>query len=282
MGTNCAPFLANLDCFSYELAFLRSLVHSPQARKPGSREYRLTRGMHETSRYIDDLPTLNFPEFEQVMYRRVDEIDAPPGSGIVLSGIYPRGFRQSQANTDDDLQASQATTEPSSSQAPDSQQAEGLVLERVQPKPGSHDVSTDQVDCLDITIKQDKHGWHCELYGKKDAMPRQAGRRRAPNIGTELSVQCKYGVIQIQMHRFSRRLRRSPLFCKATGQLLANLIQHGYNRVDLSVKVKQLSAPFMPQPNAPSGAGHSHSDGKRRRLLNQIRHWQEHFLLQDQ
>ena len=104
------------------------------------------------------------------MYRRVDEVDPPPGSGIVLSGIYPRGFRHSQANIDDDLQASQATTEPSSSQASDSQQDEGLVLERVQPKPGSQEVRADQVDYLDVTIKQDKHGWHCDLYDKKDAM----------------------------------------------------------------------------------------------------------------
>ena len=85
--------------------------------------------MHETTRYIDDLLTLNFPEFEEVMYRRVDEVDPPPGSGIVLSGIYPRGFQKPKIDTDDDLQASQATTEPSSSQASDSQQAEGLVFE---------------------------------------------------------------------------------------------------------------------------------------------------------
>jgi len=78
MGTNCAPFLANLYCFAHELAFLRSLLHSHQARTPGFREYRLIRGMHETTRYIDDLLTLNFPEFEQVMYRRVDEVDPPP------------------------------------------------------------------------------------------------------------------------------------------------------------------------------------------------------------
>ena len=32
MGTNCAPFLANLCCLSYELAFLRSLVRSQNAR----------------------------------------------------------------------------------------------------------------------------------------------------------------------------------------------------------------------------------------------------------
>ena len=30
-----------------------------------------------------------------------------------------------------------------------------------------HEVSTDQVDYLDITIKQGKHGWHYELYHKK-------------------------------------------------------------------------------------------------------------------
>ena len=62
---------------------------------------------------------------------------------------------------------------PLPSQASDSQQAEGLVLERVQPKPDSHMVSTDQVDYLDVTIKQDKHGQHCELYDKKDVMTGQ-------------------------------------------------------------------------------------------------------------
>ena len=75
------------------------------------------------------------------MCRRVDETDPPAGSGIALSGIYPHGFQQSQVN---DLQPSQATT-PLSSPAPDSQQAEGLVLARVQPKPGSYEVSTDKV-----------------------------------------------------------------------------------------------------------------------------------------
>ena len=56
--------------------------------------------MLETSRHIDDLLTLDFPEFEQVMYRQVDKTDPPPGSNIFLLGIYPRGFQQSQVNTD--------------------------------------------------------------------------------------------------------------------------------------------------------------------------------------
>ena len=87
MGTNCAPFLANLYCYTYELSFVKLLVHSPQARTRGSRKYRWIRGMHETSRYIDNLLTLNFPEIEQVVYCGVDEIDPPAGSGLVLSGI---------------------------------------------------------------------------------------------------------------------------------------------------------------------------------------------------
>ena len=67
-------------------------------------------------------------------YRRVDETDPPPGTGVVLSGIYPVGFQQSHVDTDDDLQVIQAT-KPLSSPASDSQQVEGLVLERVQPNP---------------------------------------------------------------------------------------------------------------------------------------------------
>ena len=80
--------------------------------------------------------------------------------------------------------------------------------------------------------------------------------------------------MQIQCHPQSdttvsaRRLRCAPLCCKATGQLLANLIQHGYNRVRLWDKVKRFSAPFVPWPPAPSGTGHY--EGKRRRLLNRM------------
>ena len=99
-------------------------------------------------------------------------------------------------------------------------------------------------------------------------MPGQVGRRRAHHIGMELSAQCKYGVIHSQMHRFSRRLCHAPLFCKATGQLLANLIQHGYSRVRQSWdKVKRFEGTFCAtatstlRPRATMKAN-------RRRLLN--------------
>ena len=40
----------------------------------------------------------------------------------------------------------------------------------------------------------------------------------------------------------------TPLLCKATGRLLANDIQHGYNRASLCDKVKPFSAPFVQRP----------------------------------
>ena len=92
MGTDCAPFLANLYCFSYELAFLRSLVRSQNARQKGSREHTRIRRMHDPSRYIDDLLTVNFPEFEEVMYRARGEVDPQGTTGGPLTGIYPNTF----------------------------------------------------------------------------------------------------------------------------------------------------------------------------------------------
>ena len=106
---NCAPFLANLYCFSYQLAFLRSLVRSQNARQKDSREHTLIRRMRNASRYIDDLLTVNFPEFEEVMNRARGEVDPQGTTGGPLTGIYPNTF-------------SNGGTEQ-----------QGLVLERVQP-----------------------------------------------------------------------------------------------------------------------------------------------------
>ena len=75
------------------------------------------------------------------------------------------------------------------------------------------------------------------MYGKRNAMPSQAGGSRG--IRTALSEACKYGIVHSQMHRFSRRLRRLPLFCTATGRLLAHMIIHGYDRRKLWLRVKR-------------------------------------------
>ena len=97
------------------------------------------------------------------------------------------------------------------------------------------------------------------------------------DIGTELSAQCKYGVIHSQMHRLSRRLCRAPLFCEATSQLLANNIQHGYNKVrPLGQRLSGALLHLCHGHQHPQARGHY--EGKRRWLLNRIRHWQEHFL----
>ena len=107
------------------------------------------------------------------------------------------------------------------------------------------------------------------MYDKRDAMPSQAGGSRVPNIRTALSEACKYGIVHSQMHRFSRRLRRLPLFCKATGKLLAHMIIHGYDRCKLWLRVKRFSTRGIPRDPA-----------RRRRMFNRIRQYQEDTLAQ--
>ena len=95
------------------------------------------------------------------------------------------------------------------------------------------------------------------------------GGSRVPNIHTALSEACKYGIVHSQMHRFSRRLRRLPLFCKATGKLLAHMIIHGYDRCKLWLRVKRFSTRGIPRDPA-----------RRRRMFNRIRQCQEDTLAQ--
>ena len=95
------------------------------------------------------------------------------------------------------------------------------------------------------------------------------GGSRVPNIHTALSEACKYGIVHSQMHRFSRRLRRLPLFCKATGKLLAHMIIHGYDRCKLWLRVKRFSTRGIPRDPA-----------RRRRMFNRIRQHLEDTLAQ--
>jgi hypothetical protein len=74
MGTNCAGFLANLYCFTYELDFMQSLVDRGQ--------FDLALSFQRCQRYIDDLLCLDVARFEEFMY-------IPAGGGC---GIYPRQF----------------------------------------------------------------------------------------------------------------------------------------------------------------------------------------------
>ena len=71
------------------------------------------------------------------------------------------------------------------------------------------------------------------------------------------------------MHRFSRRIRRLPLFCKATGKLLAHMIIQGYDRCKLWLRVKRFSARGIPRDPA-----------RRRRMFNKIKQYQDNTLAQ--
>ena len=68
MGTNCAGFLANLYCFTYEFDFLQRVVNE--------RNWTLAREMLRTKRYIDDLIIIN----GELLPRRL----------YLPEGIYPK------------------------------------------------------------------------------------------------------------------------------------------------------------------------------------------------
>ena len=74
MGTNCAVFVANLFCFTYEYEFVDQLIEAQRVET-------LTHFTH-TLRFVDDLLTANNPVFEKYLYTsQVDD------AGI--RGIYP-------------------------------------------------------------------------------------------------------------------------------------------------------------------------------------------------
>ena len=56
MGTDCAPFLANLFLFYYEYSYMKNKL---------KQNYQLAKTFSNTFRYIDDLLTLNNPKFEE-------------------------------------------------------------------------------------------------------------------------------------------------------------------------------------------------------------------------
>ena len=60
MGTNCAPLLANLFLCSYEVKFLGSMKKSNE---------KLAKAFNLTSRYIDDLISINNPRFKTIPQR---------------------------------------------------------------------------------------------------------------------------------------------------------------------------------------------------------------------
>ena len=74
MGTNCAPFVADLFLFCYERDFMLSLFDNNQAD--------VVEAFNSTSRYLDDLLNIYIPYFEQM-----------------VSQIYPTVLQLNKANS---------------------------------------------------------------------------------------------------------------------------------------------------------------------------------------
>ena len=58
LGTNCAPLLANLFLYSYEVEFLRSMKKSNK---------KLAKTLNSASRYTDNLISINNTTFKQFL-----------------------------------------------------------------------------------------------------------------------------------------------------------------------------------------------------------------------
>ena len=76
MGTNCAPLMADLFLYCYERDFMSDLQKS--------KRYDLIHMFNDTSRYLDDIFTIDNPEFEKYMH-----------------DIYPAELQLNKANTSD-------------------------------------------------------------------------------------------------------------------------------------------------------------------------------------
>ena len=59
MGTNCAPLLADIFLYSYEADFIQSLLSTGKKH--------LASRFNLTYRYIDDVLSINNPEFENYL-----------------------------------------------------------------------------------------------------------------------------------------------------------------------------------------------------------------------
>ena len=76
MGTNCAPLIADLFLFCYERDFM-SILHK-------SKQYALIGMFNDTSRYLDDIFTIDNPEFKKP-----------------IPDIYPTELQLNKANISD-------------------------------------------------------------------------------------------------------------------------------------------------------------------------------------
>ena len=76
MGTNCAPLIADLFLYCYERDFMSNLQKS--------KRFDLIDNFNDTSRYLDDIFTIDNPTFAEH-----------------IPDIYPRELQLSKANTSD-------------------------------------------------------------------------------------------------------------------------------------------------------------------------------------
>ena len=81
MGTNCAPLLADIFLYSYEADFIQSLLSTGKKH--------LASRFNLTYRYIDDVLSINNPEFENYLGQMYPaELEIKDTTGSITSASY--------------------------------------------------------------------------------------------------------------------------------------------------------------------------------------------------
>ncbi len=170
MGTNCAPYLANLMLFMFEFTYIKSISAKISA---GECSVDLLNQLSHNKRYIDDLWNPVTPNFDSI-----------------AKEIYPQSL-------------------------PLNKEMEGA-----------------RVNYLDMTTWYDntEHRWHSKLFDKRVELIHKGMKlNKFPHIESRLTLQCKYGVIGSQLHRFTVANTKPMDFLRSATALYSELYNKSYD-----------------------------------------------------
>ena len=215
MGTNCAPDLAQLYLFVYEIQFLGRCIEAEQQHRSESAvpvKSNLSKQLLTlllAKRFIDDIFLLRFHHSEpRLVDWLYDTRDQPGGS----DGIYPSRLQGAVRVIDSPLELSVA--------------GEGT-----------------SVPYLDFLVSIDRKSGLLvsEIYDKREANAAMIEQRSFPHRKSALSYKCKAGVIGSQLHRFKFNDRTTGMtkFVDRTEKFFRKMASHHFTPRSLFRQVQQ-------------------------------------------
>ena len=206
MGTNCAPELANLYLFTYEIAYL---IRQAEQWNRDSAIPRHILTILLAKRFIDDIffPRLKRVNLEDMLY------DNREAGGS--DGIYPPSLAGPTGIIDNPLELTTAS--------------EGRT-----------------VHYLDYNVKLSDRGFiSTKVYDKRDDNLVFAQNRSFPHRLSTLSYKCKAGVLFSQLYRYERRSTSMRAFLDRSELLFRKMVENNYTPANLHRQIRAFSA-FSP------------------------------------